>query len=214
MPTRRAALLTPFALLGCAELRRSNLPLPPPAGLLPPGQDPGRTAVALLERDVRNASLGIARDPARAARVASVLEWLAADIATQPRWAPLSRGTKDGIAAARNEARAAIGVDALAPTPPLIQSLATASRALSVGNRGVAQAALPTSLFPRGAEAALDRLSNTGPMPAVELAANGLAEEVRLLDSTNGWEARPEVAVPPDRGGLGGTESNVDNLGR
>ena len=211
MPSRRAALLTPLALLGCAELRRSNVPLPPPAGILPPSQEPGRAAVALLERDARDASLGIRDDPARAARLAAVLEWLSAEIATQPRWAPLSRGTRGGMTAARDEMRAAIGVDALAPTPPLVQTLARASTAYAGGNGAPA---LPTGLFPRGAEAATARLSNTGPLPAVELAANALTEEVRRLDTTNGWDARPETAVPPDLGGLGGTENNVDNLGR
>ncbi|WP_376092842.1 hypothetical protein ACE7GA_24425 [Roseomonas sp. CCTCC AB2023176] len=212
---RRRTLLTAALLLpACAELRRSNQPLPPPAGLLPTNADPGRAAIALLDRDARGASLGIARDPTRAARVASVLEWLAADIAGQPRWAPLSRGTKEGIGTARNETRAAIGVDALAPAGPLIQALAAASRALGAGNRGAALAALPVSLFPRGAEAALDRLSNTGPLPALELGVNALTEEVRLLDATNGWLARPESPVPPDRGGLGGSDANVDNLGR
>ena len=212
---RRFVLLTLPALAACGDLRRPNIALSPPAGLWPPAEDAGRTAVALLERDARGASVGLKDDPARVARLAAVLEWLAAEVPSQPRWAPVARAAKEGLGPARDELRAALGVDALTPATRLIPAFAAAARALSGGPRDAAGRALPDVLFPRGGgAAALGRLADPGPLAAVELGANALAEDVRRLDTTNGWTSTLDLPVPADRGGLGGTGFNVDALRR
>ncbi len=213
---RRSVLLALAALPACAELRRPNIAMPAPAGLWAPNEDAGRAAVALLERDARGASLGLKDDPARVARLAAVLEYLASEVPVVARWAPVSRGAKDGLGPARDELRASLGVDALTPAARLIPAFSATARALPpAGPRDAAARTLPDTLFPRGGgTAALDRLANPGPLPAVELAANALAEDVRRLDATNGWSGGLDIPVPADRGGLGGTGFNVDSLRR
>jgi hypothetical protein len=204
--TRRRALFSLLALpaLGaCDELRRPNLPWPAPAGLLPTGVDPGRAAVAALAESLQGANTGISGNPARIARAAALLEWLAVELMSQPRWAPLPRGTREAIGLARDEMRGALGADPLAPSPRMAAALAEAYRALQAGNRTAAVAALPTALFPRGGEAALARLSDPGPLPQGEIAASALAGQVRSLDETNGWAQDFDTPVPPDRGGRG-----------
>ncbi|MFH5926354.1 hypothetical protein [Roseomonas xinghualingensis] len=204
--TRRRALLSLLALpaLGaCAELRQPNLPRPAPAGLLPTNVDPGRGAVAVLAQGMQGANTGITGDPARIARMAALLEWLAVELMSQPRWAPLPRAVREGIGLARDEMRGALGADPLGASPRMAEALAAAYRALRTGNRAEAIAALPSSLFPRGGEAALARLSDPGPLPQGEIASAALAERVRILDETNGWAQDFSTPVPPERGGRG-----------
>jgi len=204
--TPRRALLSFLALpaLGaCAELRQPNLPRPVPAGLLPTDVDAGRGAVVVLVQGLQGANAGISGDPARIARMAALLEWLAVDLMSQPRWAPLPRSVREGIGLARDEMRGALGADPLAASPRMAEALAAAYRALRMGNRNAALAALPSSLFPRGSEAALARLSDPGPLPQAEIASAALAERVRILDETNGWGQDFGTPVPPERGGRG-----------
>ncbi|HEY8610203.1 MAG TPA: hypothetical protein VIL69_02815 [Roseomonas sp.] len=204
--TRRRALASLLALapLGaCAELQRPNLAWPVPPGLLPAGVDPGRAAVAALAQDLQGANTGIRGEPARIARAAALLEWMAVELNANPRWAPVSRDAREGIGLARDEMRGALGADPLAASPRLAAALAAAYRALSAGNRAAAAAALPPALFPRGGEAALGRLSDPGPLPQGEISSAALADRVRVLDETNGWAVDFNTPVPAERGGRG-----------
>ncbi|MCR0980645.1 hypothetical protein [Roseomonas populi] len=198
-----AALLALGSLGACDELRRPVTARPAPPGLLPPDQEAGRAAIAALARDMQGANVGLRDQPVRVARAAALLEWLAVDLANNPRWAPVPANARAGIGQARDEMRGALGADPLGDSPRLAAALATAARALAAGNRGAAVAALPTALFPRGGEAALARLSDPGPLPQGEIAAAALAEAVRSLDETSGWSSDFDTPVPPDRGGLG-----------
>jgi len=212
MPRRRvllSAIVLP-ALAGCDELRRPNTGWPVPPGLLPPGQDPGRAAVATLSRDLSGANRGIPDDPARVARAAALLEWLAVDLMSQPRWEPVSGDARAGIGLARDEMRGALGADPLAAAPLLSTALAAASRALASGNRGAAAAALPDGLFPRGGAATVARLSDPGPLPQGEIAIAALAERVRALDDGGGWSADFDTPVPADRGGRGPSPFGIE----
>jgi hypothetical protein len=206
--TRRRALMSLLVfsplVAACAELRQPSRAWPAPSGLLPQGVDPGRAAVAVLAESFRGASAGIQNDPARIARAAALLEWLAVEVTGQPRWAPLPGAVRERIGLARDEMRAALGADPLAPAPRLSAALAAAYRSLSAGDRAAAAAALPAPLFPRGGEAALARLSDPGPLPQAEIATGTLAEQVRLLDDTGGWLTGGSTPVPADRGGRGG----------
>ncbi|WP_426958079.1 hypothetical protein [Muricoccus radiodurans] len=204
MPRRRALLLLAAALPACAELRRPVIAAPPPPGLLPENSDPGRAAVAVLAEDFRGAGAGIANDPARIARGSALLEWMATEINAQPRWAPLSRDVRNRMQAARSEMRAALGVDPLAPTPRVAAALGAAHLALARSDRAAGAAALSETLFPRGGEVALARLSNPGPLGEAEIATGLLAEEVRVLDATGGWTPGSGTPVPAELGGMGG----------
>ncbi|MBB5695531.1 hypothetical protein [Muricoccus pecuniae] len=204
MTRRRALLLSALLpLAACAELSRPNLPQPAPPGLLPPGVDPGRAAIAALAQDLRGANGGIPGDPARVARAAALLEWLAVELVSNPRWAPVPGDARAGIGLARDEMRGALGADPLAASPRMIAALASAYRALSAGNRSLAAASFPRALFPRGGEAVLARLADPGPLPQGEIASGALADRVRALDETNGWAADFGTPIPPERGGRG-----------
>ena len=208
--TRRRALLTLSApallavagLGGCAELRRPNVAWPVPPGLLPPGQEPGRAAVNVMAQDMLGASNGLRNEPARIARAAGLMEWMAVEL-NAPRWQPVPAEARGGIALARDEMRGALGADPLADSPRMAAALAGAYRALARGDRSAAATALPRALFPRGGEAALARLSDPGPLPQGEISTAFLAERVRALDEVNGWGADFDMPVPPDRGGRG-----------
>lgn len=187
---------------GCAELRRPNVAWPVPPGLLPPDQDSGRAAVNVMAQGMQGASNGIKDEPARIARAAGLLEWMAVELNT-PRWQPVPAEARAGISLARDEMRGALGADPLADSPRMAAALAAAYRALARGNRGAAAAALPTALFPRGGEATLLRLADPGPLPQGEISTTFLAERVRALDEANGWNTDFDMPVPPDRGGRG-----------
>ncbi|WP_458097240.1 hypothetical protein [Roseomonas sp. WA12] len=198
-----AALLALPPLAACDELRRPNLVWPVPPGLVPADVDPGRAAVAVLEQGLQGANAGISGNPVRVARVAALLEWMAVELMSNPRWAPVPGDARAGIGLARDEMRGALGADPLAASPRLAAALAMAHRALARGDRAAAEAALPSALFPRGGAAALARLSDSGPLPQGEIASGALAAAVRLLDETNGWAAGFDTPVPADRGGRG-----------
>jgi len=208
MLRRRALfLIAPMAfgaagLGGCAELRQPNIAWPLPPGLLPPEQEAGRAAVAALAQDLSGASNGIRGEPARIARAAGLLEWMAVELGT-PRWIPVPADIRGGIGLARDEMRGALGADPLADSPRMAAALAAAHRALRAGNRRAAAAALPAALFPRGGEATLLRLNDPGPLPQGEISTAALAERVRALDEVNGWGADFDSPVPADRGGRG-----------
>ena len=202
MTPRRALLPLLLSIGACDELRRPSPPWSVPAGLLPPGQDPGRAAVAVLSQGLQGANGGIPNDPARVSRVAALLEWMAVEL-NRPRWAALPADARAGVGLARDEMRGALGADPLADSPRLAGALAAAHRALGAGDRRAAAAALPNALFPRGGEAALARLSDPGPLPQGEISAAYLAERVRALDETSGWSEGFDTPVPADRGGRG-----------
>ena len=204
--TRRRALIALLALpplAACDELRRPNLVWSVPPGLLPPDVDSGRAAVAVLAQGMQGANAGIPGDPARVARVAALLEWMAVELNANPRWAPVPADARGGIGLARDEMGGALGADPLAASPRLADALAAAHRALARGDRAAAEAALPSALFPRGGAAALGRLSDPGPLPQGEIATGALAAQVRRLDESNGWAADFDTPVPPERGGRG-----------
>ena len=172
-------------------------------GLVPPEGQSGRAAGAVVAQGRGGAHAGMAGEPARVARLAALLEWMAVELNANPRWAPVPADARGGIGLARDEMRGALGADPLAASPQLAAALATAHRALAAGDRGAAQAALPAALFPRGGAAALARLSDPGPLPQGEIATGALAAQVRRLDEANGWAADFDTPVPPERGGRG-----------
>lgn len=196
-------LLALVPLGACAELRTPNTPWPVPPGLLPVGADPGRAAITVLAQGMQGANTGIHGDPVRVARLAALLEWMAVELMASPRWGAVPADARAGIGLARDEMRGALGADPLAASPRLAAALAAAYRALLAGDNGAAAAALPASLFPRGGEAVLARLSEPGPLPQGEISTAALAQRVQQLDETNGWAVDFDTPVPADRGGRG-----------
>ena len=184
-----ALLVLPVA---CAELATPRGPLAPPAGLLGDAPDPGRAAITALDEAFRNGGAGL-REPAALARAAAVLEWLAADLQTNPRWAPVPSNLRDRVVAAREEMRVALGLMTGIPSPDAARALADASAALDRGDRRAAVNALGGGRFRHGGERTLERLGNPGPLPVGEIAMGLLAQEVARLDRTNGWVVQPAI---------------------
>jgi len=192
MSGRRALLLAlGAALSGCAELATPRGPLAPPPGLLDGASDPGRAAITELDDDFRNGAARLRASPAAMARGAALLEWLAADLQSNPRWAPVAPELRQRVPAARDEVRGALGV--LAGVAPLdaSASLLLASRALAAGDRAAAARALPPQRFRHGGERALERLADPGPLPNSEIAFGLLAQEVARLDNDREWVVQP-----------------------
>ncbi len=186
--SRRLLLLLPLS--ACAELRTPRGPLAPPPGLLADA-DPGREAVGELAASLRDGGRALRGDPARTARSAALLEWLAADLVSNPRWAPIPATLRVRVGAARDEMRDAVGVLAGTPAANAAAALATASRALAAGNRVRAREALDGGAFRYGGERTLERLGDPGPTPNGEIALGDLWQEVQRLDATEGWIVQP-----------------------
>ncbi|MFT8245316.1 hypothetical protein [Roseomonas sp. BN140053] len=183
-------LALPLALAACAELRTPRGPVPPPPGLLR-SADPGREAIAELDESFRDGGRALTGNAARTARAAALLEWLAADMASNPRWAPVNNGVRERVQAAREEMREAIGTLAGIPAPDAAGALAQASRDLGAGRRSAAAEALAPRRFRDGGERTLQRLAEPGPLPVCEIALGALAQEVRRLDGIEGWTVQP-----------------------
>ncbi|WP_149535384.1 hypothetical protein [Siccirubricoccus phaeus] len=182
MPRALLPLAALLALGACGAL-----PPSPPSAQLPHDAtvgagDPVRAAAA-------NASYAfthqgeLAGQPANAARALAQMEFLAADLPTNPRFTALPPELPAQLAGAREEWRQALSVPRGLPPQRVIDSLYAAARALNAGQTAAAAASLPPDVFPQGGQAALTRLAALPPLPRTSLAANGTATVLqRSLD--------------------------------
>src|SRR4051794_12810827 len=88
----------------------------------------------------------LAGRPADAARAVAQMEYLAVQMPNNPRFPGLSPTAGSQFAAARREWRGALGIPAEQPPQAVIESLYAASRALQVGRKDAAAAALPAEV--------------------------------------------------------------------
>ncbi len=181
---RRAGILMVglLALGACAEMKT-----PASASRVPPvlaaGQaDPVRAAIAEAALLFEDGGRSLARDPARTARAAALLEVVAAETARDPRWAPLGSGISFELRAARLETRAALGIRSGADPDAVAQALATAHAALLRGDTIAARNALDPALFEPGGAGTLARLAAPGPLPQTRNATALTQEAARRQD--------------------------------
>lgn len=121
--------------------------------------------------------------PAEAAEAAAELEFLANEIATNPRYAPEANpAVGQQLDAARREMREFLGVAPSAAPELVIAGLRRAAAALRAGSRAGAEAALSGPAFAYGPSATLGRLASMPRLPRVAEAAGGVAAEVDRLE--------------------------------
>ncbi len=164
-----AALLA--LLAACAEAPRPVQPsvsLPPDA--VQGAGDPVRAALA-TGATAFAAPRRLAGQPAEAARAVADMEFLAANLPTNPRFADQSPTLTPQLMAARAEWREAIGIAPDAPPQAVINQLFAAGRALDMGQQDAAAAALPATTFTRGGAATLAILGNLPRLPRTNAAA-------------------------------------------
>jgi hypothetical protein len=170
-----SSLLLVAALAGCAEMRTPATTSRIPAVLTAGSADPVRGMLAEAAGAFADGGRSMLGDPARLARAGAQLELVTAELARDPRWAPLPSGVNLEMRAARTELRAALGTRAGAGPDEVARALAAAHLALVRGDRAAAAAALTPALFEPGGAVVLARLSNPGPLPQARI-ATGLAQ--------------------------------------
>lgn len=192
-PARRvaaSALALGAALLlvvGCEEMRR-----PPPGSWVPPtlaagSPDPVRDAAMGAAAAFANGGRDLVGRPAETARGAAQLEVITVEFMRDPRWAPLPPNVTFELRSAAVELRSALGVRPEAQPEAVVRALANAARALELGDRGAAAAALPPSLFVPGGQGTLERLEAPGPLPQAQIAASLAGQEVARLERDRRW---------------------------
>jgi len=180
-PRRRAApglvtglLAVLLALAGCAEN--------PSANYLGGFGDPVRGAALYAPRNLGNTSRWAGR-PAEAAVAAEQLEFLASELATNPRYAPVvNPAVVQQLNVARQEMRRYLGIAPDADPQVVITGLRRASDALHASSRARAEAALAGPAFTAGPAATLDRLAAMPRLPRTAEAAGMVAADFDRLD--------------------------------
>jgi hypothetical protein len=178
-----AVFLSALALAGCAELRAPRTVQPVPLELLPAGQDPVRSAIAMAAADFANEGAGLQGHPVETARAVARLEWLTALASTDPRFRALPVGLVMLLQGSVVETRQALGITADAPPARVTASLTAIARALEAGRTPD----FPPDLFPAGAERSQQRLRAPDPFPQAGIATGQLAEVTADIDRAGGW---------------------------
>lgn len=185
---RAAVVFALFAAAGCAEMRQPPAPVPVPlSAVAPSSADPIRGAIGAMAPAFADRARGLAGRPAAAAQAAAQLEFVAAAIPRDARYAPVPESVRRDLALARVELRDALGVQEDAAPEAVVRSLLAAAEALRAGNAGRAAASLPSPMFRPGGQRSVARLGDLGPLPQGAIASANIAEVVARLDATNGW---------------------------
>jgi hypothetical protein len=163
-----------LALAGCAE--------DPSASYIGGFGDPVRGAALYAPRNLGDTSRW-AGQPAEAAVAAEQLEFLANELATNPRYAPeVNPAVLQSLQTARTEMRGYLGIALNADPGVVIAALRRAGEALREGSRARAEAALATAAFTAGPGGTLQRLSTMPRLPRTAEAAGMVASEFDRLE--------------------------------
>ena len=172
---RPPALLLLAGLAACAT--ESNAPALPPIAAT--GQDPAIAAIYGAMPVFRDTRI-VAGRPAEAAIAAIRLEWLAAAMPHDLAFTHSNPITIPAMLAARDNLRAALGIQPGAPGTVVMAGLADAAAALARGDEEAARRALPPPVF---APDTLRRLARLPDLPEANLA---LLRASKDLDSGPG----------------------------
>lgn len=198
-----APLLAAAALLaggGCAELRTPPPGEGLPALLSPDPGDPLRGTIRATAADFTDSGRALAGRPREAALAAARLEYLAAAIPGDPRFAPMPASAGLALRNARAELRAALGTREDAAPRAVIAALVAAARALGAGDTAAATRALSPSLFQPGGPETLRRLGELGPLSSAMLASQQVAREMARLDAERRWFGTAAATDNPEAG--------------
>jgi len=193
---------------GCTELRTPAPGQGMQVVLSPDPGDPLRGTVRAAAADFADSGRALTGRPREAALAAARLEYLAAAVPADRRFAPMSASVRFALANARTELRNALGTRADAAPQAVIAALAGAARALGTGDTAAAERALSPALFDPGGAETLRRLGELGPLPSAMLASQQTAHEMARLDADQRWfgtiATEPDVSAGQTTVGLGG----------
>jgi hypothetical protein len=180
MRTRRGAL----ALLGglSSTLALAGCETDPNAPYLWGIGDPVRGAALRAPRNFGEPSRWVG-SPANATVAVEQQEFLASELATDPRYAPvLNPAVLQTLQQGRAEMRDYLGIPASADPQAVIEAMRRAGAALRAGNEAGAVAALSGPAFPAGPQAVLAKLGAMPRLPRTVAAAGMVASEFDRLD--------------------------------
>lgn len=171
---RLVMLAVLLALAGCAD--------DPSANYLGGLGDPVRGAALYAPRNLGDTGRWAGR-PAEAAVAAEQVEFLANELATNPRYAPeVNPAVLQSLQTARREMRGYLGIAPDADPGVVIAALRRASEALREGGRARAEAALATLAFTAGPAGTVQRLASMPRLPRTAEAAGMVAAEFDRLE--------------------------------
>jgi hypothetical protein len=198
----RRALLAGLALLGgCAEMRQPPAASRIPAGLGVVAADPLPTIASEAAAALADSGRALNGNPALAASTIGRMEFMAAELRRDARWAPVSVGATTELRTAQTEWRAALGIRANAAPEAVAAALGRATIALAANDPRGATAALDATVFDPGAAVTLARIAAPGPLPQSAIASSLVRQEVdRLARLRIGG---PIGALDPDSGFVG-----------
>ena len=178
MRTRRGAL----ALLGSLSMALAGCETDPNAPYLWGIGDPVRGAALRAPRNFGEPGRW-AGNPANATVAVEQQEFLASELATDPRYAPvINPAVLQTLQQGRAEMRHYLGIPANADPQAVIEAMRRAGAALRAGNQAGAEAALTGPAFPAGPKEVLARLGAMPRMPQTVAAAGMVAAEFDRLD--------------------------------
>ena len=178
-----AGLALLLGAAGCAEMRQAPPP-PPPAGLVPAATaDPLRAALDAAAAAFADRGAGLAGRPAEAAQALAQLEYVAATLPVDQRYARLADSVGRDLILARDEARDALGTMQAAPAAAVMRALLAAAARLRAGDAAGAAQALPAPLFRPGGAESVARLGELGPLPQTSVALLFAQQAVARIDA-------------------------------
>ncbi|MCB4822309.1 hypothetical protein [Roseicella aerolata] len=176
MRMRRAAMATLLCLAATA------CQTDPSANHLWGIGDPVRGAALWAPRNLGDTSRWAGK-PADAAIAVGQLEFLAHEMATNPRYAPVvNPAVPQTLQWARTEMRDYLGIPAAADPQLVIEAMRRTAASLRAGSRAQAEATLSGPSFPAGPAAVLARLSAMPRLPRTAEAAGMVASEMERLE--------------------------------
>jgi hypothetical protein len=178
--TVRTVFLAAVLLAGCASIQP-----PPDTARLPPAAlgsngDNDTQAIGIAAWVFADPSR-VRNDPVDAARGAAAVDYLAGELSSNPRWAPMDPLIRMQMLRARAELRSALGVAPGARSQAVVDGLLGVSFALLAGDQQAALDALRTPVFTLGPEQTLARLTSLPYLPETNIAtmrANSVIEGV------------------------------------
>jgi hypothetical protein len=193
-----AVLLIAAGLAGCAEMRQA-----PPASRIPPGlgvvaADPVPALAADAAAALRDGGASLAGRPGTAARAIGQLEFISAEFARDPRWAPVPTAVTAQLRTAWLEWRSALGIRSGASGEAAATALGRAAIALGADDTRGAAAALDPAVFDPGGAPNLARLAAPGPLPETAIASRAVAQATAAVRARA--LSGPLGALDPDAG--------------
>jgi hypothetical protein len=176
MRLRIAMCVLCVAVSGCATLPATGVTPYLPPGVYGIYEDNDLGAINQSAWALASAAR-IRNDPVDAAKAVIAVEFLAAELQSNPRWAGMSVNVTSEMERAQVELRQVVGIRPDAPPQIVINSLLEVADALSAGNESAALQALGNSAFARPPAQTLAILTNLPYVPSANYATMAATRE-------------------------------------